>query len=356
MAVANGDSRMTFVRASLLAIAVSAVVPLTAQRVSPPKPDPAFLVEFGRAGAFTVDMTVDDALAIVGRENTKLSADYAEGMFGPQIEIRLPGFAKGPAITAPIGNMCGYPSLAGLMVFDPRYKTSHGIGVGSTLADIRKYKPSAKIVDFGTDGFPGVLDAERGVSFAFRDATASVPTARVTALWVHSGPNARSIRCPSDRDWAAVFQSVLNDVVARRDRGVAAGQPIVVIRETIRLCDADRLAPLEPRGCLERSRMTAPFLVGDLAKKFLGSNSGQYPVPMLDGASALVEASELTKVFPAESRRIAVTFSSPGFDNGRAAVYVGYNCGNLCGEGMLVLLTFKDSKWQVTTVQPLWVS
>src|SRR4051812_45869339 len=114
MAMANGESRMHLVRASLLAIAVFGAAPLTAQRVVPPKPDASFLVERGHAGVFEIGMTVDEAQAIAGQKNTKLVAKYPEGMFQPELQITLAGFANGPAITAPIGNFpCGEPALTG---------------------------------------------------------------------------------------------------------------------------------------------------------------------------------------------------------------------------------------------------
>lgn len=365
MAVANGGARTNIVCASLLAIAVSAGTPLAGRQAPVAKPDASFLVEHGRAGAFEVGMTVDEVQAIVGIASTKLVATYPEGMFQPELQITLAGFARGPAITAPIRDVpCFEPALWGLLVRDPRFKTSRGIGVGSTLADIRKYSPSSTISNFGADGYPGVFDAEPGVTFAFENATASRDSARVTSLWVHGAPDVRARRCPNDEDWAAVYQETLNALVmpnyakSGNDR-----PPLIVLSETTHMCDASPLTPQENVGCLDRTRTTAPFLSGKLAEDFFGRNSGRHPVPMLDGASALVAARDLVRLtapgserLPLNARRFVVTFSSPGFDRGRAAVYVGYSCGSLCGEGMLVLLELRDEKWNVAKVQPLWVS
>ncbi len=364
MAMANGGSRMNVFRASLLAIAVCAVTPLVAQRVVPSKPDASFLVARGHAGAFEIGMTVDEAQAIVGVDHTKLVATYGEGMFQPELNISVAGFTAGPAITAPIRDFpCYIPALSGLLVHDPRFKTWRGIGVGSTLADIRKYLPSAKITNFGTDGFPGVFDAEPGVTIVFGNAIDSRATERVTALWVHAGPNVRSRRCPGDDDWSAVFQEVLSTVVMPEYSKFGNDRPpLIVIAETTHMCDAG-FKPIDSVGCLDRTRTKAPFLIGKLAEDFYGRNSGQSQVPMLDGASALVAARDLVHIvspgserLPLDARRFFVTFSSPGFDNGRAAIYVSYSCGSLCGQGMLVLLELRDDKWKVATVQPLWVS
>jgi hypothetical protein len=352
MAMASGVSRMKLIRVSLLAIVVCAAVPLTAQQVVLPKPDSSFLVERGHAGVFEIGMTVDEAQAIAGIEQTKLSATYGEGMFEPELQISLPGFTRGPAITAPIRDFpCFVPALSGLMVLDPRFKTARGIGVGSTLADIRKYQPAAKISNFGSDGFPGVFDAEPGVSIVFGNATASRDTARVTGLWVHTGPNVRSRRCPGDDDWAAVYQEVLNAVVMPKyAKSDTNRPPLIVIAQTTHMCDAG-FKPVDSFGCLDRTRTQAAFLIGKLAEDFYGRNSGQYPVPMLDGASALVNPADLRRLVPRfgqiDSQHAIVTFSSPGFDHGRAAVYVGYACGSQCGEGTLVLLELRDDKWKV---------
>jgi hypothetical protein len=364
MAVADSESRTRVFRASLLAIAVCGVIPVASQRAPLPKPDSSFVVERGRAGVFEIGMTVDETQAIAGLENTKLIATYGEGMFGSELEIRLPGFARGPAITASISDYpCYVPAIRGLEIHDPRFKTSHGIGVGSTLADIRKDFPSARIGNFGVDGGPG-LSTEAGVRFSFWNAIASRDRERVTAIWVQGGPNVRARRCPHDADWAEVFQEVLNAVViphfpeSDKDR-----PPLVVIAETTYMCDATPLKPQEHVGCLERARISAPFLTGELARDFFGRNSGQAPVPLLDGASAVVAASEVERLLspgsaqlPSTLRRFIVTFSSPGFDNGRAAVYVGYSCGSLCGAGSIVLLELRDEKWKVASVKQLWVS
>lgn len=340
-----------------MATVVLSAGPLAAQRASPPKPDSSFVVERGRAGAFEIGMTVDDAQAIAGLKNTKLVATYGEGMFQPELTIALPGFAAGPAISAPISNFpCGYPSLTGLMVRDPRFKTSRGIHVGSTLADIRKYAPSSKISNFEADGFPGVFDAEPGVSFSFEGATQSLNTARVTSLWIHGAPNVKSRKCPSDDDWVAVYQAALDRVAMPNYLRFGSDRPpLIVVAETKHMCDAG-FKPLEGVGCLERSGISAPFLTGELARQFFGRNSGRSQVPLLDGASAVVSAAALPRLAPQDSRRFTVTFSSPGFDNGRAVVFVSYVCGNLCGEASLVLLELRDDKWQVASVHLLSVS
>jgi hypothetical protein len=361
MAMANGERRMKLIRVSLLAIVICAGVQADAQQAPPVKPDASFLVANGKAGVFEIGMTVDEAQAIAGVSRTKLVAVYPEGMFQEELEISIAGFSAGPAIVAPISNFpCSLPALRGLEVRDPRFKTAHGIHVGSTLADIRKYQPAAKIGNFGADGFPGVFDAEPGVTFAFRGAEQSRDSERVTALWVHGEPNVRARRCPDFDEWPDVFQAAFDAVVMPEYKKLGEDRPpLIVMAETNAMCDAG-FTPLNGVGCLDRARTTAPFLGGKLAEAFYGRNSGRGEVPMLAGASAVVAAADLKRIVPRfgqlDSRHFIVTFSSPGFDNGRAAVYVSYGCGSTCGEGMLVLLELRDEKWKVASVQPLWVS
>jgi hypothetical protein len=355
MAVANGARRMKVVRALLLATVVFAATSAGAQRAIRPGAESSFLVERGRAGVFEVGMPIDDAQAIAGIRNTKLVAQYPEGQFQPELQISLPGFSRGPAITAGIASWpCGL-SLASLVVRDPRYKTSRGIGVGSTLADIRKFAPSAKIGNFNADGFPGVFSAEPGISFAFGNAVEGGDPGRVTGLLVYDSPNLRSRRCPDDDDRAAVYQEVLTNVIAPRTARFAETRPVFLLAETKHLCDATSLKPLENVGCLPRS-VAAPFLQGKLAEDFWRRNSGRYQVPMLKGATALITSAGLSQIGPPVEQRVTVTFSSPGFDDGRAVVFVSYGCGMVCGEGLLVLLELADDKWRVASVRMISVS
>ncbi len=305
-------------------------------------------------------MTVDEVQAIVGIEHTKLVATYGEGMFWPRLEISLPGFAKGPALAALISNLpCGAPSLMGIDVRDPRFKTTTGLGIGSTLADIKKRYPKARIQNFNADGFPVAISVEPGISFAFQNATESRDTERVTMLWVVPQTDVKSRRCPDERDAREVYQAVFDKIVKAGQRDAAStAPPVIVLSESVHLCDAAPLRPLPHVGCLERERMRAPFLEGALAESFFGRNSGRWSIPMPEGASALVAPSDIDRVAPldAQGRFFRVVFSRPGFAAGRAVVYVSYICGNSCGAGTLIELEFRDSKWQIIAEQPLWVS
>ena len=143
-------------------------------------------------------MTVDDVIRLAGQQSVKLVATFPEGHFQPEVEIHLAGFPNGPAITSPIREFpCGEFALYGLFVRDPRFRTASGLGVGSTLADIKKFYPSAKIGNLGADGWPGIVIQEIGLNFVV-GGTDFTDAAPITAVWVipQPGPALRARWCP----------------------------------------------------------------------------------------------------------------------------------------------------------------
>jgi hypothetical protein len=171
---------------------------VTMHAQSPRTAEDSFVLERGRAGRFELGMPVDDVVRLVGQERVRLVATFPEGMFQPELEIQLPGFPDGPAMSAPILEFpCGTFALWGISVRDPRYRTASGLGVGSTVADIKKLYPSARIGNIGSDGFPGVVIEAIGLNFVV-DGTNLTDTARITAVWVipQPGPALRKRWCP----------------------------------------------------------------------------------------------------------------------------------------------------------------
>lgn len=108
--------------------------------VAPPllkSQDKNFELSKGKAGAIQIGTSVDELYQKVGKENTKLVDAYSEGYFSPVIEIRLG--QKDDAKPALIAQVMATFVIGSLTVNDPRYKTSLGIGVGSTLGEIRRW-------------------------------------------------------------------------------------------------------------------------------------------------------------------------------------------------------------------------
>ena len=176
---------------------IAAWLPLLGGTYQAPGAD-SFLLDRGRAGRFVVGMSVDEVVRAVGLENVRLVATFPEGLFQPELQIRLPGYMKGPALSGPIREFpCKEFALWGISVDDPRFRTSDGLGPGSTLGDVIKRYPSARQLPVGSDGYPGAFIEELNLTFAIAATSALTDDARVTSVWVVPEPEAvRARRCP----------------------------------------------------------------------------------------------------------------------------------------------------------------
>jgi hypothetical protein len=159
----------------------------------------SFLLEQGRAGQFEIGMTVDEVVKVVGKSNVLLVAKFPEGIYQPELHIQLPGYSTGPALTAPILDWpCGEFALWGISVHDPRFRTRNGLGIGSTLGELKKFYPSAEVTNIDSDGEPGVHIADLDLTFAIGGTASFTNEARVTSVWVvpQPGPAVRARHCP----------------------------------------------------------------------------------------------------------------------------------------------------------------
>jgi hypothetical protein len=133
------------------------------------------LVDRGRAGEIEIGMSVDRVAQILGSDYLRLRAEFREGNFTPMLDITLPRSESDPAISAVISaaGPCPY-HIFSMIVRDRRFKTAQGIGVGSTLADIRgAYPPEAlEVRPGGEEGAsPYVVVRTLGLSFGLRDVS-----------------------------------------------------------------------------------------------------------------------------------------------------------------------------------------
>jgi hypothetical protein len=149
--------RRTGVLASLLLLVMNGV-PTRAV-------DGQFVLAKGRAGTIHAGMTIDELYAAVGRNRTKLVDQYGEGFFTPVIEIYSgQGGKTKPSLIAQIVGQHPNFLVGSITVYDVGFKTELGVGVGSTLDDIRhNYK--VDWISFG-EGMLFARVEQIGMSFA----------------------------------------------------------------------------------------------------------------------------------------------------------------------------------------------
>jgi hypothetical protein len=155
------------------------------------KPD--VLLSAGKAGPVEVGMRVDDLYKAVGRHRVRLVDLFREGTFDPALEIRLSGDTTPPSIVAPFSEWpCFVPAVRGIFVHDARFRTAEGIGVGSTLGQLRR-RYEVKLSD--EEGPHAWVESLR-MNFRLENGSRS-DAVRIQSIWIPGDPAAiRKSRCP----------------------------------------------------------------------------------------------------------------------------------------------------------------
>ena len=155
----------------------------------------SFLIEPGKVGSLENGMTVDNALAIIGPGRSKLVDLQSEGIFNPALEIRFDPEQKEPSLVASIRWPCSRFSIDGISVQDPRFRTREGLGVGSTLGELRRY---FKLEGPFEEAEDGTLAATiPGMTFALEHTEKTTEKTKVKAVWVYPDYEAIQRRwCP----------------------------------------------------------------------------------------------------------------------------------------------------------------
>ena len=148
-----------------------------------PNLEDSFLVEPGKAGPLANGMSIDDALAIVGPGRAKLVDLMREGNFSPGVEIRFSPDQKDPSLVATVGWTCNRFSIYGISVQDSRYRTREGLGVGSTLGELKRYFKLDPPFEESEDGTLAAITA--GLTFALEHSEQPTNNSKVKAVWVY---------------------------------------------------------------------------------------------------------------------------------------------------------------------------
>jgi hypothetical protein len=143
----------------------------------------SFLVESGVAGPFENGMNVNDVYAISVPGGYKLVDLQSEGNFTPALQIRLAVEQKEPALVASIYWICSRFSVYGISVRDARYRTREGLGVGSTLGELKRYLKIDLPWEQSEEG--DLVAITPGLSFAFAYSETLTDEAKVKTIWVY---------------------------------------------------------------------------------------------------------------------------------------------------------------------------
>lgn len=155
---------------------------------------PEFELTRGHAGALGVGEPIEDVYRGFGRDRIKLVARFAEGTFTPVLEIALAGSAVVPALVADVREVpCDRFSVWAIDVHDRRFRTKEGLGIGSSLRDVRRLYSTQILVG---EGHTAAFAKEIGISFAISSASPA-DNAVVVSLSVVADPQlVRQQRCP----------------------------------------------------------------------------------------------------------------------------------------------------------------
>ena len=159
--------------------------------------DAAFLLEPGKAGSFELGVTADEVYGLAGRNNVRLVPLFTEGMFEPALEIQLPGSSADPSIIARIREWpCAQFSIWSIEVRDKRFRTREGIGIGSTLGELRRHY---KVETGGSNegSISAIIPSMMNMSFVLDAEDAPSNASKVKSIFMPPDPvTVRNHRCP----------------------------------------------------------------------------------------------------------------------------------------------------------------
>lgn len=151
-----------------------------------------WLVTQTRAGKIRLGMRVDDLYNAYGKENVRLVDLYAEGIFTPAMQVFETPASDDPIAEAQIQQICGQFRVITIHVLGPPFRTREGLGVGSTVSEVRKRFPDAKV---NREVMPSLLSDKAQMSFVTSDDKFTDST-RIIRMWAWNATLPDSItRC-----------------------------------------------------------------------------------------------------------------------------------------------------------------
>jgi hypothetical protein len=118
----------------------------------------------GQVGSIKLGMTPDDIYSAFGKDRTRLVDRQLEGTYSPAIELfKIAAKTGSPEIIFELNQ----DKIDRIEVRSPQYRTVKGIGVGSTVGDLRRIYgiKDPKQIIWGEEGFYGVDIPELRMSF-----------------------------------------------------------------------------------------------------------------------------------------------------------------------------------------------
>lgn len=159
----------SFSRFFLLCIAFAA--PCAAQ-------DADWRLSSGRAGKVHVGMPVESLYTVFGYAHVRAIAQFDEGEFSVALQVYEASDPGRPILLARINELCGSYYVTGIEALSPQFRTSTGVGAGSTAGAVRRAHPEAR---HNLEHHPSLIVSSLSMTFMLPTTSAadSVPVVKV---------------------------------------------------------------------------------------------------------------------------------------------------------------------------------